>query len=565
MEKVMQADEKVLNGPDLLDPEKNEKLEYVDFKMVTFSLGGKDYGIDIMNVKEISRVNDFTYVPNTAEFVRGVYNLRGDIISVMDLRKLFGVDPVIAKDGLEDLIVLKGEEYMTGAVVDTIDRVVGVNSSRIQPPHPLFAEINIYFIKGVVEFEGRLYIILDVEKILSTGKTIPEDVGEEVGNVIRSLPQISSNFSTAPANNFQNKPVKNVNQTMSTAIPVAKSSPSPIKANVAAVKTPSITGNRVAAVTASKPSSSSASSSRTNTNKKTDSNKTTDKLYKNNSTTANKPSGVRGNILGDVIKKQQSQTDDLVSQMLEKKVAKTKSVASGGSKLDQTKKELENQLEFYVNKVNLKWIENKLSSTGSSPSGYADSEKFIADFLSRSTSELWSEVMLDELIDLLPDDKSSTLYTWNPGCGVGYESYSIAVALSERYDNLITKLWANDTDLVNVSMAPTLALDETEFPVRFSPYLEEGRGGKKFVKQITNNILFEYHDLTHENPYPEMSLIIARDLLSYIEADKVDYVLNEMVSKLKSGGLFIAGENEIFSHPDLIKKESKLFNLFVKR
>ena len=54
--------------------------------MVTFSLGGKEYGIDIMNVKEIANASRFTYVPNAAPFVRGVYNLRGDIISVIDLR-----------------------------------------------------------------------------------------------------------------------------------------------------------------------------------------------------------------------------------------------------------------------------------------------------------------------------------------------------------------------------------------------------------------------------------------------------------------------------------------------
>jgi len=60
-----------------------------DFKMVTFSLGGKDYGIDIMKVKEIAKFSQFTYVPNTPPFVRGVYNLRGEIISIIDLRLFF--------------------------------------------------------------------------------------------------------------------------------------------------------------------------------------------------------------------------------------------------------------------------------------------------------------------------------------------------------------------------------------------------------------------------------------------------------------------------------------------
>jgi purine-binding chemotaxis protein CheW len=63
----------------------------IDFKMVTLSLGGKDYGIDIMRVKEIAKFSQFTYVPNTAPYVRGVYNLRGDIISIIDLRLMFNL------------------------------------------------------------------------------------------------------------------------------------------------------------------------------------------------------------------------------------------------------------------------------------------------------------------------------------------------------------------------------------------------------------------------------------------------------------------------------------------
>ena len=69
--------------------ESAKKVDKVDFKMVTFSLAGKEYGIDIMSVKEIAKAGRFTYVPNAAPFVRGVYNLRGDIISVIDLRIFF--------------------------------------------------------------------------------------------------------------------------------------------------------------------------------------------------------------------------------------------------------------------------------------------------------------------------------------------------------------------------------------------------------------------------------------------------------------------------------------------
>ena len=68
-----------------------EHISVIDFKMITFSLAEKDYAIDIMKVKEIAKANNFTYVPNTAPFVLGVYNLRGDIIPIIDLRVFFNI------------------------------------------------------------------------------------------------------------------------------------------------------------------------------------------------------------------------------------------------------------------------------------------------------------------------------------------------------------------------------------------------------------------------------------------------------------------------------------------
>ena len=143
-----------------------EAVETIDFKMVTFSLAGKDYSIDIMKVKEISHANTFTFVPNALPFVKGVYNLRGDIISIIDLRIMFNLPaPESTDTRQENLIILRLDDYQLGVVVDSIDKVIGINSEDIQPPHPIFGDINIKFIQGVVENEGRLYLILDVEKI----------------------------------------------------------------------------------------------------------------------------------------------------------------------------------------------------------------------------------------------------------------------------------------------------------------------------------------------------------------------------------------------------------------
>jgi purine-binding chemotaxis protein CheW len=123
-----------------------------------------------MNVKEIAKADKFTYVPNAAAFVRGVYNLRGDIIPIIDLRTFFRLPVEPNPDGQENMLILRIEDRVYGTIVDKIDKVVGINTESIQPPHPIFGDINIKFISGVVEKQGDLYIILDVIRIFSQNK-----------------------------------------------------------------------------------------------------------------------------------------------------------------------------------------------------------------------------------------------------------------------------------------------------------------------------------------------------------------------------------------------------------
>jgi len=160
-----------------------ERIETVDYKMITFSLAGKDYGVDIMNVKEIAKADKFTFVPNAASFVRGVYNLRGDIIPVIDLRTFFHLPRDKKSDGQENMLILRIKDQVYGTIVDKIDKVVGVNRETIQPPHPIFGDINIKYISGVVEKSGELYVILDVIRIFGQKEESKE---KELGNVSSS-------------------------------------------------------------------------------------------------------------------------------------------------------------------------------------------------------------------------------------------------------------------------------------------------------------------------------------------------------------------------------------------
>ena len=103
--------------------EKKENAAIVDFKMVTFSLADKDYSIDIMHVKEIAKAGRFTYVPNTLPFVLGVYNLRGEIIPILDLRIFFNIEvPERQENKLENMLILQVEDQKFGVVVDKIDK-----------------------------------------------------------------------------------------------------------------------------------------------------------------------------------------------------------------------------------------------------------------------------------------------------------------------------------------------------------------------------------------------------------------------------------------------------------
>src|SRR5574344_1525112 len=186
-----------------LEEERKDKISVVDYKMVTFSLAGKDYAIDIMKVKEIAKAGRFTYVPNTLPFVLCVYNLRGEIIPIVDLRLFFNIDVPERKSGtLENMLIVTVGEQTFGVVVDAIDKVVGIQKSTIQPPHPLFGDINIKYIQGVVESNNRLYILLDIDRIFGKKAAEEEKENATVKPVI-SQKAFAADFKKQLANEAQ--------------------------------------------------------------------------------------------------------------------------------------------------------------------------------------------------------------------------------------------------------------------------------------------------------------------------------------------------------------------------
>ena len=213
METTAEKNEEIRTGTDLIDRttgiDEKEKLAVIDFKMITFSLAGKDYAIDIMKVKEIAKAGRFTYVPNVMPFVIGVYNLRGDIIPIIDFRLFFNI-PVAERNNndLENLLIITVGEQTFGAVVDEIHSVVGIQKDSIQPPHPLFGDISIRYIYGVVESGKQLYILLDIDRIFTGKLNLDSKNTLKANSVVRQV-SLAQNVSTV-ANVAPAAPVKQV-------------------------------------------------------------------------------------------------------------------------------------------------------------------------------------------------------------------------------------------------------------------------------------------------------------------------------------------------------------------
>lgn len=400
-------------------------VKRIDFKMITFTLAGKDYGVDIMCVKEIRKANLFTHVPNTPVYVRGVDNLRGDIIPIIDLRMMFNL-PAERRDEneLENIIILRVGEIILGIIVDTIEKVVGISKDSIQPPHPIFGDINVKYISGVVENEGRLYIILDVNRIFS------QDKEERAAQA----PQIKPPAET----------------------PTAVKPEAPQELNL--------------------------------------------KFF-------------------------------------------IESLATFAG--------------FYVSELNQDWVrhrakewEERRREARQEVQITAESEahEFLSTFYSPDTDRLWDPAPCKNLVSSLDLGQQGQILVWNPGCGRGLEAYSVAAALKWIHSGRPFKIWANDKDLLNISSAPSLSFSKDQVPEDYLSLMVETKSGWQFNSEIKSHILFEFHDILHMNPYDNLQLIVVRDVLSFLNPNDQERLLDEFYEKLRPGGYLLLGKNEKLGH-----------------
>lgn len=134
---------------------------------VVFKLGDEEYGIDIMNVKEIGPYEESVRIPNTPEFIEGVVNYRGHVIPVINLAKRFNLeDKGVTSDTRVIVINLKGRQI--GFVVDEASQTVRLNDEEIDPTPDVIASIDRRYVTGVGKLDDkRLLIIIDLEEVLS--------------------------------------------------------------------------------------------------------------------------------------------------------------------------------------------------------------------------------------------------------------------------------------------------------------------------------------------------------------------------------------------------------------
>jgi purine-binding chemotaxis protein CheW len=136
-------------------------------QLVSFKIGGEEFGVDILKVQEINRMLAITKVPNSPSFVEGVVNLRGKIIPVVNLRKRLQL-PIIAHDDKTRIIVVELIDTTVGFIVDEVKEVLRIPKSITEPAPSMVAGVKMDYITAVGKLEDRLLILLDLEKTLST-------------------------------------------------------------------------------------------------------------------------------------------------------------------------------------------------------------------------------------------------------------------------------------------------------------------------------------------------------------------------------------------------------------
>lgn len=147
-------------------------------EFLVFSLGGEEYAIDILKVQEIRGYENVTRIANAPDFIKGVANLRGVIVPIVDLRLKFRLEKV-EYDAQTVVIVVNIDERIVGIVVDRVSDVMTLDGEQIKPAPEFGVSLPLDYLEGLGNLEDRMLVLVNIEKLLTSEEmALVEEVGE---------------------------------------------------------------------------------------------------------------------------------------------------------------------------------------------------------------------------------------------------------------------------------------------------------------------------------------------------------------------------------------------------
>ena len=153
--------------------ENQQGMEELAGKYLTFELGDESYGLQILKVQEIIKMQEITKVPRTPDYVKGVINLRGKVMPVIDLRTTFGMEEVEASRDTCIIVVQiqRGDtSVILGVIVDKVSEVLEIGADEIEPAPSFGTQVDTHFILGMAKTKDSVKILMDIDKVMSEGE-----------------------------------------------------------------------------------------------------------------------------------------------------------------------------------------------------------------------------------------------------------------------------------------------------------------------------------------------------------------------------------------------------------
>ncbi len=144
----------------------HQNVEDPILQWVTFRLSGETYGVNVMQVQEVLRYTEIAPVPGAPDYVLGIINLRGNVVTVLDTRNRFSLEDGEVTDATR-IVIVEAEEHVVGLLVDSVAEVVYLRQSEIENPPNAGHEESARFIQGVCNKNDELLILVELEKILT--------------------------------------------------------------------------------------------------------------------------------------------------------------------------------------------------------------------------------------------------------------------------------------------------------------------------------------------------------------------------------------------------------------